>query len=122
MIIENATSRIFLGVHWIFDAFDFTEDEDGKLVPDLSNEDIGGVGLGLRIARDIFAHGNDIAPKMTPNTPEANPPITTPLAKSPMPTFPAQPASVGGCANTLCKDGGEGEMVKDVYPSGTSPR
>lgn len=122
MIIENATSRVLLGVHWIFDAFDFNEDKHGNLVHDLGNEDIGGVGLGLRIARDIFAHGSGIAPKMTPNTPAANPPITTPPANSPIPTLPAQPASVGGCANTLSKNAGEGEMVKDVYPSGTSPR
>ncbi len=94
MIIENATSRVLLGVHWIFDAFDFTEDVDGNLVADLSDERIGGVGLGLRIARDIFAHGSDIAPKMTPDTPAANPPITTPPANSPMPTLPIQPAAL----------------------------
>jgi membrane-associated phospholipid phosphatase len=35
MIIENATSRVLLGVHWIFDAFDFTENKDGELVPSL---------------------------------------------------------------------------------------
>jgi vanadium chloroperoxidase len=130
MIIENATSRVLLGVHWIFDAFDFNDDGDGNLVPDLTDENIGGVGLGLRIARDIFAFGNGLAPKMTPNTPAANPPITTPAPNSPMPTMPRQPASVGGCANTIAApavgttsaDAGEGEMVKDVYPSGTSPR
>src|SRR5215216_5193998 len=27
MIIENALSRVLLGVHWIFDAFDFVEDD-----------------------------------------------------------------------------------------------
>jgi hypothetical protein len=37
---------------------------------------------------------------MTPAT-AALPPIITPPANSPMPTAPAQPASVGGCANTL---------------------
>jgi vanadium chloroperoxidase len=130
MIIENATSRIFLGVHWIFDAFDFTQGKDGDLVPDLSNENIGGVGLGLRIARDIFAFGNGLAPKMTPNTAAVNPPITTPAPTSPMPTMPRQPASLGGCANTIAApavgttspDAGEGEMVKDIYPSGISTR
>jgi vanadium chloroperoxidase len=100
MIIENATSRVLLGVHWIFDSFDFTEDEEGTLVPDLANENIGGVGLGLRIARDVFAFGGGLAPKMTPPA-AAVPPIITPAANSPMPTAPAQPASVGGCANTL---------------------
>ncbi|HEX8653254.1 MAG TPA: hypothetical protein VF708_20740 [Pyrinomonadaceae bacterium] len=100
MIIENATSRVLLGVHWIFDAFDFAEDKDGKLVPNLTNENIGGVGLGLRIARDIFASGNGLAPRRTPNN-AALPPIITPPPNSPMPVAPAQPASVGGCVNTL---------------------
>lgn len=100
MIIENATSRVLLGVHWIFDSFDFVEDDDGNLTPDLTDETIGGVGLGLRIARNIFAFGNGSGPKMTPAA-AAIPPIITPPANSPMPTAPAQPASVGGCANTL---------------------
>lgn len=95
MIVENATSRVFLGVHWIFDAFDFVEDDDGNLVPDFTNENIGGVGLGLRIARDIFA-ANGRAPRMTPPA-AAAPPITTPAANSPLPTAPQQPASVLGC-------------------------
>ena len=48
MIIENGRSRVWLGVHWEFDAFlvkngqiDFTEN-------------VGGVPLGLTIAEDIF--------------------------------------------------------------------
>jgi vanadium chloroperoxidase len=97
MIIENATSRVLLGVHWIFDAFDFAEDEQGNLVPELTNENIGGVGLGLRIARDIFKFGNGLAPKMTPAA-GALPPITTPALNSPMPSVPRQPSSVKGCA------------------------
>jgi membrane-associated phospholipid phosphatase len=96
MIIENATSRVLLGVHWIFDAFNFTVGNNGSLNPSLNNEDIGGVGLGLRIARDIFAHGNNgQGPQMTPN--DVVPPITTPLAGSAMPARPAQPAEIGGC-------------------------
>jgi len=99
MIIENATSRVLLGVHWIFDSFDFTEDKDtGELIPDLTNENLGGVGLGLRVARDIFAFGGGLAPKMTPAG-TANPPITTSPPNTPMPTFPKQPASVNGCAD-----------------------
>jgi hypothetical protein len=98
MILENATSRIMLGVHWIFDAFDFTEGKDGELVPSLGNENIGGVGLGLRIARDIFAANGGKAPKMTPAG--VNPPIVTPPPGSPMPAQPKQPGSVAGCANT----------------------
>ncbi|HYG79165.1 MAG TPA: vanadium-dependent haloperoxidase, partial [Pyrinomonadaceae bacterium] len=100
MIIENATSRVLLGVHWIFDAFDFVENDEGSLVPNLNNEFIGGVGLGLRIARDVFASGNSLAPRMTPSN-VAPPPITTPPPESPMPAWVRQPASVGGCANTL---------------------
>jgi membrane-associated phospholipid phosphatase len=101
MIMENATSRVLLGVHWIFDAFDFTGGTNDTPNPSLANELIGGVGLGLRIARDIFAHGNNgKAPRMTPGN--INPPITTPPATPPlpMPTVPAQPGSVGNCANT----------------------
>src|SRR5215207_1986041 len=51
MIIENSRSRVWLGVHWLFDGFtvkgnqiDFTEN-------------IGGVPLGLTIAEDIFKNG-----------------------------------------------------------------
>ena len=119
MIVENATSRVLLGVHWIFDAFDFVEDEAGNLVPSFTNENIGGVGLGLRIARDIFAAGAGKAPKMTPPT-SAAPPITTPPANSPMPAAPQQPASVLGCvgaapllAATLSLPGEDGEAAGD---------
>ena len=129
MIIENATSRIFLGVHWMFDAFDFTEDDDGNLQPDLTNENIGGVGLGLRIARDIFAAGGGLAPKMT-LAGSANPPITTPPANSPMPAAPQQPASVGGCAGTASGsissssskqlDSEEAQSVQKAFPTGDS--
>ena len=59
MIEENGFSRVYLGVHWFFDAFALTS--SGK--PDLSNDKIGGVPLGLKIAEDIFATGNKKAPK-----------------------------------------------------------
>jgi Vanadium chloroperoxidase N-terminal domain/PAP2 superfamily len=52
MIIENGRSRVFLGVHWVFDAFATKANGD----PDLS-QDIGGVSLGLKIAEDIFNNG-----------------------------------------------------------------
>jgi vanadium chloroperoxidase len=51
MIIENGRSRVWLGVHWEFDAFlvkngqiDFTKN-------------VGGVPLGLKVAEDIFESG-----------------------------------------------------------------
>lgn len=49
MIEENGFSRVYLGVHWSFDAFAL----DGSGKPDLS-KNIGGVPLGLKIAEDIF--------------------------------------------------------------------
>jgi Vanadium chloroperoxidase N-terminal domain len=58
MIEENGRSRIYLGVHWLFDAFAI--DTNDK--PDLS-KNIGGVPLGLNIAEDIFTKGNKKAPK-----------------------------------------------------------
>jgi vanadium chloroperoxidase len=71
MIIENGKSRLWLGVHWVFDAFavkgddrqpDLTRqvqvDVDGKKV----KRYIGGVPLGLLIAEDIFGE-NKRAPK-----------------------------------------------------------
>lgn len=147
MIIENAISRVLLGVHWIFDAFDFTEGKDGNLMPDLTNEGIGGVPLGLRIARNIFSVGNGLAPRMTPAN-EAVPRIITPGPNSPMPTLPKQPASLSGCAGTAiaaaggtAKTEGHGadqdvfpqaseqgppsgdqDQAQDVYPSGISQK
>lgn len=50
MIEENGSSRVFLGVHWIFDAF--AVKNNGQ--PDLTIN-IGGVPLGTKIADDIFA-------------------------------------------------------------------
>lgn len=60
MIIENGRSRVYLGVHWVFDAFAVTADK-----PDLS-QNIGGVPLGLSIAEDIFQFGAKKAPKKPP--------------------------------------------------------
>jgi vanadium chloroperoxidase len=58
MIIENGRSRVFLGVHWVFDAFAVKNNDE----PDL-DENIGGVPLGLTIAEDIFQAGGGNAPK-----------------------------------------------------------
>ncbi|GAB2721151.1 vanadium-dependent haloperoxidase [Nocardia thraciensis] len=52
MIEENGRSRVFLGVHWIFDAFAV----DAASHMDLARN-IGGVRLGLDIAGDIWANG-----------------------------------------------------------------
>jgi hypothetical protein len=52
MIIENGRSRVFLGVHWVFDAFAVKGNGD----PDLT-QNVGGVRLGLAIADDIFGTG-----------------------------------------------------------------
>ncbi len=49
MIVENGRSRVYLGVHWLFDAF--AVDDHGN--PDLSRN-IGGVKLGTDIANDIY--------------------------------------------------------------------
>ncbi|QIR86485.1 vanadium-dependent haloperoxidase [Paracoccus sp. AK26] len=71
---ENAFSRIWLGVHWRFDAFDFADADDGtgaykdadamtysnvwttKRAPDAPDSDLptGGIPLGLGIANDIW--------------------------------------------------------------------
>ncbi|MDQ3712053.1 MAG: hypothetical protein M3388_07515 [Acidobacteriota bacterium] len=92
MIIENARSRIYLGVHWIFDAF------LAKPNPNLSKEidpdfdtnglEIGGVPLGLKIAEDIFKTGGEKAPKMTSEEQDTKP--------SPSPEI-MQPAKEGEC-------------------------
>jgi vanadium chloroperoxidase len=52
MIDENGRSRVYLGVHWVFDAFAVKNNGE----PDLSRN-IGGVPLGLTIAEDIFNSG-----------------------------------------------------------------
>ena len=57
MIEENGFSRIWLGVHWSFDAFALNAAGN----PDVSRN-IGGVPLGLKIAEDIFAAGAGKAP------------------------------------------------------------
>jgi vanadium chloroperoxidase len=61
MIEENGESRVFLGVHWVFDAFAL---RSGK--PDHGKPRIGGVGLGLRIAEDIFNKGRNKGLKKSP--------------------------------------------------------
>jgi Vanadium chloroperoxidase N-terminal domain len=52
MIEENGRSRVYLGVHWVFDAFAVTDSSDMDL-----SRNVGGVPLGLKIAEDIFCNG-----------------------------------------------------------------
>ena len=54
-------SRVYLGVHWSFDAFGVNG--RGEFDPSL---DVGGVQLGLKIAEDIFAFGNGKGPSKSP--------------------------------------------------------
>ncbi|HEX6158838.1 MAG TPA: hypothetical protein VF111_01650 [Thermoanaerobaculia bacterium] len=66
MIIENGLSRVWLGVHWAFDAFvrQYANDDE----PDLERN-IGGVPLGIRIAEDIFDSNmqpSGVGPRTTP--------------------------------------------------------
>jgi len=63
MIEENGRSRVFLGVHWLFDAF--AVDEAGEI--DLTRN-IGGVRLGLDIANDIATNGLHAAKAAGPAT------------------------------------------------------
>jgi hypothetical protein len=56
MILENGLSRVFLGVHWMFDAFV----TDGSGNPNLARN-VGGIPLGLKIAEDIYHNGLNLS-------------------------------------------------------------
>lgn len=62
MIVENGLSRVYLGVHWRFDAFVNKPDHSLDL-----GSNIGGVPLGLKIARDIFETGMRKSPVLPRN-------------------------------------------------------
>jgi vanadium chloroperoxidase len=62
MIEENGRSRVYLGVHWVFDAFAVTAENVPDLGRVVDGNFIGGVPLGLQIAEDIFAAGGGLAP------------------------------------------------------------
>ena len=127
MIIENALSRVYLGVHWMFDAF---AGKNGKPEFNTAGLKIGGVPLGLKIAEDIFKTGGGNAPKMTqPGI--ADPPDEPPVIN--------QPADVSGCAGTqaltkkkakdkkpraekIKEEAEEKQKVEIPYPRGLSPR
>lgn len=73
MIEENGRSRVYLGVHWVFDAFVVADDNE----PDLGRMDdgkpFGGVPLGLLIAEDVFDFGNGLAPNKSTVLPRPEP-------------------------------------------------
>ena len=54
MIEENGRSRVYLGVHWVFDAFAVDTGNEIDLT-----RNVGGVALGLRIAEDIFGNSRE---------------------------------------------------------------
>jgi hypothetical protein len=60
MIVENGLSRVYLGVHWSFDAF-LLNNSNKPVFP--NDRQVGGVPLGLNIAEDIFGrNGGQIPP------------------------------------------------------------
>lgn len=63
MIVENGRGRVYLGVHWVFDAF--AVKPDGEI--DLT-QNVGGVRLGLDIAKDIYQR---LRPSNTSKTTQA---------------------------------------------------
>ena len=74
MIEENGRSRVYLGVHWVFDSFAVDKSGDPDLYRrDKDNKPTGGVPLGLLIAEDIFAHGMGKAPKKSTVPPQPPP-------------------------------------------------
>lgn len=64
-IVENAVSRVYLGVHWRFDSttggYDSGRGPTAVFEPQarlvVPRDDIGGVPLGLRIAEAVFNGG-----------------------------------------------------------------
>ncbi len=121
MIIENGMSRVYLGVHWVFDSF--AVKANGQ--PDFARN-VGGIPLGLTIAEDIFKQ-NEKAPKRSTTTdPAVVPPVIT------------QPATASGCEDAIPKkpkakgkkakdemareEAKELQKVETPYLSGTSRR
>lgn len=80
MIRENGLSRVFLGVHWVFDAFML----NGEGHPDLQQRQdekfFGGVPLGMQIAENIFTRAGDG-------------PWCSPVPAEPVPTAPSGAAT-----------------------------
>jgi hypothetical protein len=76
MIQENGLSRVYLGVHWIFDAFVVqagTQTNADLYRQDFAGNYFGGVPLGLQIAEDIFFDGPGnprLGPRKSPVPPK----------------------------------------------------
>jgi hypothetical protein len=81
MIEENGRSRVYLGVHWVFDAFVVTNDGEPDLGRTEDSKPFGGVPLGLLIAEDVFDFGNGLAPKKS-NVPPRPEPATSPARRT----------------------------------------
>ena len=64
MIEENSRSRVFLGVHWVFDGFAVNEADEIDLT-----QNVGGVRLGLDVANDIATNGLKAANAAGPRLP-----------------------------------------------------
>jgi vanadium chloroperoxidase len=75
MIEENGRSRVYLGVHWVFDAFAVKANNKPDLTKKVGANYIGGVPLGLLIAEDVFSHGNTKAPQPSTVMPRAGAPV-----------------------------------------------
>jgi hypothetical protein len=74
MIEENGRSRVYLGVHWVFDAFAIRANNNAiNLTKRVGGKFIGGVPLGLLIAEDIFDFGGGKGPKKSPVDPRPAP-------------------------------------------------
>jgi hypothetical protein len=74
MILEISLSRVYLGVHWVFDGF--LKNTVAAIKKKTGGKYSGGVPLGLVIAEDVFTFGNGKAPKKStvpPRTPSAAP-------------------------------------------------
>ena len=99
MIIENGISRVYLGVHWMFDAF---AGKEGKPEFNSAGLEIGGVPLGLKIAEDIFKTGGGKAPKLSTTT-------------DPVANLPDSPEKVADCAdNRHPATAKKGKKVQDA--------
>lgn len=93
-MMDNALSRVYLGVHWLFDAYATAGPVSPTTVdtapPDLGTF-VGGVPLGLAIADDIFG-ANGVAPAFT-GTPVPQAPYAPAVVQS---AVPAGPTSAPG--------------------------